>query len=324
MKKGTIRILLFVLLTNNLQATSFPARLDENDLGAWAWQQHQEICEKIYRAVCIKTLTGVRSNGQSVQNSSFEETYTVFLSTSDDDPTQGKDTLVQGPLRFEYLIGPWGKDLINLKVHRDSSNIQLKMAGFYTLLSPDNKLYLKLYMNVAADCDSIPARSRRILQSINLKLYKQGMLTKSKVYKNDSFTHPLTQKEKQETGSETYMAFISTNPNEPTEGRDTQITQSFGVTLGFSELKQTLYFTISQNADQWKLNALSPAYPIQFNGITLGYMPWGFMNSKEIKLLDENERNLLNTSIGFTIEDRCARKLSALVAYKERYTIEEE
>lgn len=320
MKTRILIVLAFASLQYSLKAGSFPSRLDENDLGAWAWQQHQEISEKIYRAVC----SGIMSPGQKIQRWAFEEKYTVFLSTSDDDPTQGKDTVVQGPLRFEYIIGPWGKSHINIKVHKDSSNIQLNFLWFHKLLSDDNKLYLTHYMNPAADCDSIPQRSRRLLQGINLKLYMQGMQAKCKVYKNDSFINPMTQKEKQETGTETYMAFIPTNTGDPTVYRDTQISQSFGVTLRVSDLKQTLYFSIFQKADKWNLNALAAAYPIRFNGVTLGYLPWGFLKIKDISVLNAGEKNLIYTAIGFTIEDRSARRLSALQSYKERYLIEEE
>lgn len=325
-----IALLLFLLTFNQADAAIISGRMDQYNLGAWAYKQHNSICALIYPAIANGQLKTIGFEGKTLGKADalrkMEQKATVFISTNSDDPTQGYDTSYYIPLNENFYAFAVTGQQVKVRTDKQAKELVFAAAEFNKLLSAEQSLYLNLYKNNSLVLlDGIPETSQLLMQDINLRLHLEGKLAGTKLYKTDSLTSVFSEYDKANRGSTEIVAFISTDPNDPTIGRDTTMYMPLAETMKGSDNYQCIYFILNGDASNLHLEALSAGFMVTLSDMQTGLnLYYGFMRYKTISNINPDEKALIESSLLCLIEGRLLPFNSDYDAYMEKFKLQEE
>lgn len=307
------------------QAGIVSGRLDEFYLGSWACMQHNAICAQIYPSVMNGKLKTINADNKQLNKEQalrlLEDKVIAFVSTSSTDPTAGYDTTYFAPRTSHFHSFVLTEKEVMVKTGLNSQTMVFSLSEFNSLLNTDMRLYLDFYKTGQEVLySSIPARSSVIMRDINIKLHKEGKSPSSKVYRTDSLTGLYSQEEKDSRGITEYPAFISTDPDDLSVGRDTTVVVQLEESMKDSSRYQTLFFAMHGSASHLKLTGLSAGYMVSVGGFGLS-LHYGFLEYGSIKSLSSAERALVESSLVHLIEDRVLPFGNGYTEYLENFSL---
>lgn len=331
MKKHFSKILfacLLIIASLQIQAKTIPSRFSQYELGAWAYRQHLEISEMIHPAIINNKLKALSYDGKSIATEEghkfFEQEVVAFMSTNNDDPTIGYDTMFLAPITEPFYSFSIYKTRIDIQTSVNSPKISFDYLQFQKLLNEDMKQYLGMYaVNQVVYLENIPQSSANILIRFNKQLFNEGQKPTTILYKTDSLITQFSQIEKASRGSYDYPAFVSTDPNDLSKGHDTLVTVPASVTLNDSSNYQYLYYVLKGNASNLHIEALSAAYMLPIQDFQLSFFQ-GFMKYKGIVSLTAFEKAFLESMVLFQIETRLLPQGGELDTYLEKFNLKAE
>lgn len=320
--KLKLLVFLFVTTIYNAFSTKVTGVLDAYYIGNWGMKQHNSICDLIYKSILknkVKTLNLSREGTLDL----LSTYYPVFLSTDPNNPTVGKDTLIQAPLNFEYVQFICSKKTeFWFKPTLEKQAIQLD-AAIYTLLNAEQKSYLEMFaLNGDVRYADIPRTSMSILKSLNIKLHNEGKKPGTLLYKNDSFTSTYSPKLKAVRGSQQVVVFISTDKFDPTIGYDSAFNVPYADVVSDTSVYQSLQFTMNQTGATYTLTGLSSAFTMTSQYSDLLYSePYGFIKYPLILGLNAKEKTFLNYVIASSIDSRVQMNDESMEYYLKNFNI---
>jgi len=320
--KLKLSFLLLVTTVFTANSAKITGVLDAYHIGNWGMKQHNSICDLIYKSILknkVKTLN-LSKEGALELLSTY---YPVFLSTDPNDPSVGKDTLIQAPLNFEFVQFICSKKTeFWFKPTLEKQAIQLD-GTIYTLLNAEQKSYLDMFaINGDIRYSDIPKTSFSILKSLNVKLHNEGKKPATLLYKNDSFTSTYSQKLKAVRGSQQVVAFISTDKFDPTIGYDSTFIIPYEDVVSDTSKYQSLQFTLNQTGTTYTITGLSSAFTMDSYYSDLLYSePYGFIKYPMILGLSIKEKTFLNYAIASSIDSRVKMNDESMEYYLKNFNI---
>lgn len=279
--------------------------LDVYDIGSWAYSQHNSICKMLYPAIESGKLKPTNMTREKAM-ANLSETFPVFISTDPDDPTIGYDSMYTSPIQshFERFITRSSAGVF-VEIGRGRIPMEFDQT-FYTLLNAEQKNYLKMYHNEGnVELKMIPIISSQLLTKLNLKLYEEGKKPTSLLYKNDSLKSTYNLKAKNQRGTQEVIAFISSDPKDPTMGYDTIWSIPYSESLKDTSKYQGLVFMFNQTGPTLKLEALSAGFEMIFYWQKKRHIePYGYLKYPTITSLLPHEKNFLENCITSSIQSK--------------------
>jgi len=328
--KSSCLLLVFCLSLSFIDAAIISGRMDQYNLGAWAYKQHNSICALIYPAIANGQLKTIGFEGKTLSKADalrkMEQKAAVFISTNSDDPTQGYDTSYFIPLNENFYGFAVTGQQVKVRTDKQAKELVFAAAEFSKLLNAEQSLYLELYKTEGLLLmERIPVKSLMLMLDFNLLLHLEGKQSTAKLYKNDSLNSVFSDYDKANRGTTDYPVFLSTDPNDPTVGRDTFVQVPLAESIKDSSKYQCLYFVINGDASNLHLEALSAGFMVTLSDMQTGLnLYYGFLRYKTISSIKPAEKALIESSLLCLIEGRLLPFNSDYDAYMEKFKLQEE
>jgi hypothetical protein len=292
----------------NLPIRTVCTLVDEYHLGAWALEQHNDMCGRVYQAINSGKLKSYSADNILLTKEKAIKMLQVevvgFLSTDPDDPTIGHDTEFLDPMIDNYHEFTLTEKHITLTPVKGGMSLTFNKKEFMTILTAENKVYFEHYTkNNAVRYSSIPAMSEELMTSLNNRLFKKSLEKETKVFISDSMITKYSSSQIEQRSREEVVAFVSTSADDPSEGRDTIYTQ--GMDVGDTSQTQGLYFALHQSELKLKLNGISSVFHPTISRIKMNVMvPFGFLEYKTANQVIAKEKEMLEYALAFAIKDK--------------------
>lgn len=312
--------LLFISTTSLAEARNITGYISASDLGVWAMIQHKSICKTIYESVSSKKV--------SVKQLKYEELISklmvkqkTFIYTDPDDPTVGYDSFYNAP---GYLISPYSgfvlsdsffQLIIDKKGHSirfDKKVISLfnenEMAYLNAFKSQDSVLYVR-----------IPAISHILLKNQVLKIYKNAMEHKCRMYPDDSFKTTLNPIEIENRGTVECVVFKRTDREDPTIGIDSSFLCTFPQSLNMFQNQPVLAFTLNLDTGTYHFSACGSGILMDYFPLSTAVKTIGLVKTNELTFMNKAELKLINLVLISTLDHRLNNNFSDLYAYQKAF-----
>ncbi len=282
-------------------------QLGHKDFGVWAYQQHNGIAKVICDNIKSGKLVGY--NAKNLKETPMESLgkiavqTTVFIQTDPNDPTVGRDSSYMAETSDNYFLFKISGEYILLKPFKGSNNLlKLKRSELFALLNTEQKEYFTSYTSSFALCiDSIPKVSRRIFDNYNVELFEYSKKPTVKLFINDSMNSVWTNEEKENLSKDEMSAFLSTDPDDPTIGRDTLILVDYNLRDTMKEQA----IILMMNIENFKLhvNAISCGMERKLMGVMAYTIPFGYLPYAENAPYSATEMLVLNAVMHLKMAD---------------------
>jgi hypothetical protein len=194
-------------------------------------------------------------------------------------------------------------DYVLLKPGKNSNNLlKIKRTELFELLNAGLKEYFNDYTSNFALCiDSIPLISKRLFMHYNSQLFEYSKRPDVKLYLTDSLNKVLTMEEKTFLSMDQYMAFISTDPEDPSVGHDTIILADYNMKDTAKE--QAIFFMITIKDFRIILQTISCGLQRTSVGFMPFIVPYGYLPFAENMVYTPAELNRLNSILRIKMSD---------------------
>jgi hypothetical protein len=186
--------------------------IDAFSLGAWAYEQHNNISLIIHPAI-LNGRIQVFINGKPPEDKkAFLRTN--FNSYYDPDEHLGPEYYIS------YILT--SKDTLTIQGRTSGICMQFLKKEFYALLNNEQIQYLKCfaYKNTVYS-DSVYKKSQSLIKQINYKIFKETMKPSTQLFRTPDLQYPFKNEEKKYCVE--LVSFIPMDHDDPTIGRDTVI-----------------------------------------------------------------------------------------------------
>jgi hypothetical protein len=305
---------------------SMSGLLELDDLGAWALYQHNSISTTAFDLFKSKKISPLDSDGKQIEFENalkyFEEEYVAFISTDPNDPRIGYDTMIKD-IRIENFYGFTIQDkLIAISPIKDKK-LYFKKSEFMDALSDGQYSYLNNYAeNGEVVFRNIPSKTHQLLQNINIELLNESRMESSELYKTDTLLNLFSKEDKKSRGNSENPVFISTDPNDPTQGYDSVYTINLEENMKDSGSFQGIFFALKGDLSNIQLSGISSGFSPYIFGVHIPYaQPFGFLKYKTVKFLSEDQRKMLENAFLFSLRNKLNSRLGDVDYYMERFQI---
>ncbi|MEZ4804526.1 MAG: hypothetical protein R2852_03320 [Bacteroidia bacterium] len=307
-------------------ANSMSGLLELNDLGAWALYQHNSISTATFNLFNTKKISPLDADGKAMDfetaSKYFEEEYVAFISTDPNDPSVGYDTTIKGT-RTENFYGFTLQDKLIAVSPIKGKKLYFNKSEFMDALSDGLSSYLNNYSeNGEVEFRNIPLKTHQLLQSINMDLVKESRLETSELYKTDTLINLFSKEDKKSRGNAENPVFISTDPDDPTQGYDSVYTTNLEESMKDSGSFQGIFYSLKGDMSNIQLSGISCGFSPYVFGVHIPYaQPFGFLKYKSVKFLSEDQRKMLESAFLFSLRNKINPRLGDIDYYMERFQI---
>ena len=321
--KLALTLIVICFLNLSVFGQQIENRMGASDLGAWALEQHHSIGNKLIKHLEKKAFKVVYKNDKMVSATEalavFQITNIVFISTSPTDPTQGHDTTYT-ETTDEYMAAIYvNNNRLGLQWHTDGPIVSVDFNEAKQILNTSELMYLNAFKsNGVCALKQMPKTSAHVLMSLNIDLYKTSILPNTKVYKTTVLDEQLSLEEKLKRGEDAYVAFISTDPDDPTIGVDTTVITPCLIGLEDSTQTQFLYYLLQVNIPQITLQCVSASFNTAIQDKYLNRL-FGYTPIKELQSLNPQLKSLLEQLVFFHVQEHAAYNTPVFEAYKRQF-----
>ncbi len=272
--------------------------VNEEDMGTWAFMQHTQFSEKIIQSINSRSVQIYETEKLKMSEKKMSEKLynlvTVFIQTDMNNPEIGKDS-VMGFFKEEFIKSfKTSKDFFEFNT--DGFKWMLSKKEVYKFCTPDQLLYIDRYsFNNTIHIDSIPSKSKTLINNINqnlVSLCRSGMLT---VYQNDSMLTKISKEKLKKHGMyETAIAL----PLNDDEWLDSTI--EVDATNFNKNMNCNFFYNLQYSNYQFSIKSISPSAVYKIANHEMPAMPKGYLKYNEALTSLKSESELINSLIVFT------------------------
>jgi hypothetical protein len=272
--------------------------VNEEDMGTWAFMQHSQFSEKIIQSINIRSVQIYETEKIKMsEKKTSEKLYnlvTVFIQTDMNNPEIGKDS-VMGFFKEEFIKSfKTSKDFFDFNT--DGFKWMLSKKEVYKFCTPDQLLYIDRYsFNNTIHIDSIPSKSKTLINNINqnlVSLCRNGMLT---VFPNDSMLSPISKEKLKKHGK--YETAIAVQINED-DWLDSII--EVDATMFDKNMTSNFFYNLQYSNYQFSIKSISPSAVYTIANHEIPAMPVGYLKYGEVLTSLKSDSELINSLIVFT------------------------
>ncbi len=271
--------------------------VNEEDMGTWAFMQHTQLSEKIIASINSRSIQIYETEKLKMSEKKMSEKLynliTVFIQTDIDNPEIGKDS-VMGFFKEEFIKSfKMSKDFFEFNT--DGFRWMLSKKEVYKFCTPDQLLYIDRYsFNNTIHIDSIPNKSKTMINTINqnlVSLCRSGMLT---VFQNDSLLSKISKEKLKKHGMyETPIAL----PLNDEEWLDSSI--EVDATIFNKNMTCNFFYNLEYSNFQFYIKSISPSAVYTLQSFEIPAMPIGYLKYNEALTSLKSESELFNRLIVF-------------------------
>jgi hypothetical protein len=272
--------------------------VNEKDMGTWAFIQHTQLSEKIIASINSRSIQIYETEKLKMSEKKMSEKLynlvTVFIQTDMNNPEIGKDS-VMGFFKEEFIKSfKMSKDFFEFNT--DVFRWMLSKKEVYKFCTPDQLLYIDRYsFNNTIHIDSIPNKSKTMINTINqnlVSLCRSGMLT---VFQNDSLLSKISREKLKKHGMyETPIAL----PLNDEEWLDSSI--EVDATIFNKNMTCNFFYNLEYSNFQFYIKSISPSAVYTLQSFEMPAMPAGYLKYNEALTSLKSESELINSLIVFT------------------------
>lgn len=292
-----ILLLLLSIPTLLFSQSNTLSSITEDDMGTWAFSQHNQVSEKIIELINSRYLDVYETeNTKMSEKKLYEKFYSVvslFIQTDMNDPRIGKDSSFG--FFAEQLIKSFKINKDFLEFNKKGQPWLLQKKEVYKFLSEEQLLYINQFnINSTIDVDSIPSKSKKLVQNINQNLISLCRSGKVNVYQSDSLKTSIAKENLKELGFNDVntAVFISED-----EWIDTIIKVDASV---FTKNQKSIFFyNLSFQNSQFNIQSISPAVIYFLSNNEMPPLPKGYLKYNDIVNLSSKESDFIFKIIPF-------------------------
>jgi hypothetical protein len=272
--------------------------VNEEDMGTWAFMQHSQFSEKIIQSINVRSVQIYETEKIKMsEKKTSEKLYnliTVFIQTDMNNPEIGKDS-VMGFFKEEFIKSfKTSKDFFEFNT--DGFKWMLSKKEVYKFCTPDQLLYIDRYsFNNTIHIDSIPSKSKTLINNINqnlVSLCRSGMLT---VFPNDSMLTAISKEKLEKHGMyETAIAL----PLNDDEWLDSTI--EVDACIFDKNMTSNFFYNLQYSNYQFSIKSISPSAVYKIANHEMPAIPSGYLKYSETLTALKSESELINSLIVFT------------------------
>jgi hypothetical protein len=272
--------------------------VNEEDMGTWAFMQHSQFSEKIIQSINLRSVQIYETEKIKMsEKKTSEKLYnliTVFIQTDMNNPEIGKDS-VMGFFKEEFIKSfKTSKDFFEFNT--DGFKWMLSKKEVYKFCTPDQLLYIDRYsFNNTIHIDSIPSKSKTLINNINqnlVSLCRSGMLP---VFQNDSMLSPISKEKLKKHGMyETAIAL----PLNDDEWLDSTI--EVDACIFDKNMTSNFFYNLQYSNYQFSIKSISPSAVYKIANHEMPAIPSGYLKYSETLTALKSESELINSLIVFT------------------------
>ena len=272
--------------------------VNEEDMGTWAFMQHSQFSEKIIQSINLRSVQIYETEKIKMsEKKTSEKLYnliTVFIQTDMNNPEIGKDS-VMGFFKEEFIKSfKTSKDFFEFNT--DGFKWMLSKKEVYKFCTPDQLLYIDRYsLNNTIHIDSIPSKSKTLINNINqnlVSLCRSGMLP---VFPNDSMLTTISKEKLKKHGIyETAIAL----PLNDDEWLDSTI--EVDACIFDKNMTSNFFYNLQYSNYQFSIKSISPSAVYKIANHEMPAIPSGYLKYSETLTALKSESELINSLIVFT------------------------
>jgi hypothetical protein len=272
--------------------------VNEEDMGTWAFMQHSQFSEKIIQSINIRSVQIYETEKLKMSEKKMSEKLynliTVFIQTDIDNPEIGKDS-VMGFFKEEFIKSfKTSKDFFEFNT--DGFKWMLSKKEVYKFCTPDQLLYIDRYsLNNTIHIDSIPSKSKTLINNINqnlVSLCRSGMLP---VFPNDSMLTTISKEKLKKHGKyETAIAL----PLNDDEWLDSTI--EVDACIFDKNMTSNFFYNLQYSNYQFSIKSISPSAVYKIANHEMPAIPVGYLKYREVLTSLKSDSELINSLIVFT------------------------
>jgi hypothetical protein len=272
--------------------------VNEEDMGTWAFMQHSQFSEKIIQSINLRSVQIYETENLKMSEKKMSEKLynlvTVFIQTDMNNPEIGKDS-VMGFFNEEFIKSfKTSKDFFEFNT--DGFKWMLSKKEVYKFCTPDQLLYIDRFsFNNTIHIDSIPSKSKTLINNINqnlVSLCRSGLLT---VFQNDSMLTKISKEKLKKHGMyETAIAL----PLNDDEWLDSTI--EVDATIFDKNMTSNFFYNLQYSNYQFSIKSISPSAVYKIANHEMPAMPVGYLKYGEVLTSLKSDSELINSLIVFT------------------------
>jgi hypothetical protein len=267
--------------------------VNEEDMGTWAFMQHSQFSEKIIQSINLRSVQIYETENLKMSEKLYN-LVTVFIQTDMNNPEIGKDS-VMGFFNEEFIKSfKTSKDFFEFNT--DGFKWMLSKKEVYKFCTPDQLLYIDRFsFNNTIHIDSIPSKSKTLINNINqnlVSLCRNGMLT---VFPNDSMLSPISKEKLKKHGK--YETAIAVQINED-DWLDSII--EVDATMFDKNMTSNFFYNLQYSNYQFSIKSISPSAVYTIANHEIPAMPVGYLKYGEVLTSLKSDSELINSLIVFT------------------------
>jgi hypothetical protein len=291
-------LLLLSIPTLLISQSNTLCSVNEEDMGTWAFMQHSQFSEKIIQSINIRSVQIYETEKLKLSEKKMSEKLynliTVFIQTDMNNPEIGKDS-VMGFFKEEFIKSfKTSNDFFEFNT--DGFKWMLSKKEVYKFCTPDQLLYIDRYsFNNTIHIDSIPSKSKTLINNINQNLVtfcRSGMLT---VFPNDSMHSPISKDKLKKHGK--YETAIAVQINED-DWLDSII--EVDATIFNKNMTSNFFYNLQYTNYQFFIKSISPSVVYLIANHEMPPMPSGYLKYSETLTALKSDSELINSLIVFT------------------------
>jgi hypothetical protein len=255
--------------------------------------QHSQFSEKIIQSINLRSVQIYETENLKMSEKLYN-LVTVFIQTDMNNPEIGKDS-VMGFFNEEFIKSfKTSKDFFEFNT--DGFKWMLSKKEVYKFCTPDQLLYIDRFsFNNTIHIDSIPSKSKTLINNINqnlVSLCRSGLLT---VFQNDSMLTKISKEKLKKHGMyETAIAL----PLNDDEWLDSTI--EVDATIFDKNMTSNFFYNLQYSNYQFSIKSISPSAVYKIANHEMPAMPVGYLKYGEVLTSLKSDSELINSLIVFT------------------------